>query len=79
MLVRGSIDEKLRWAFNLYDINGDGLISRAELLDIVNAVYSMMGKYTNPYVDQFTARDHADWIFNVSIWLAAFTLNQTFN
>jgi len=28
VLLRGSVTEKLRWAFNLYDINKDGYITR---------------------------------------------------
>mgnify|MGYP001762210493 FL=1 len=29
---RGRLDEKLRWAFQLYDINGDGTITYNEML-----------------------------------------------
>lgn len=29
---RGRLDEKLRWAFQLYDINGDGTIAYEEML-----------------------------------------------
>lgn len=28
ILARGTVNEKLNWAFNLYDINGDGYITR---------------------------------------------------
>lgn len=28
ILLRGSIQEKLNWAFNLYDINKDGYITK---------------------------------------------------
>ena len=28
---RGSIDEKLRWAFNLYDIDNNGFVTKAEI------------------------------------------------
>lgn len=28
VLLRGSVTEKLRWAFNLYDINKDGYITK---------------------------------------------------
>lgn len=28
VLLRGSVTEKLRWAFNLYDINKDGLVTK---------------------------------------------------
>ena len=43
-LLRGSIYEKLRWTFKLYDINGDGCITRAELAEIVVAIHELMGR-----------------------------------
>ncbi|KDR10791.1 Kv channel-interacting protein 1-like [Zootermopsis nevadensis] len=63
ILSRGSLDEKLRWAFSLYDINGDGRITRSEMTDIVTAVYELMGKFTEPCVDETTVRDKVDCIF----------------
>lgn len=48
ILSRGSLDEKLRWTFSLYDINGDGCITREEMTDIVTAVYELMGKFADP-------------------------------
>lgn len=32
---RGNLDEKLNWAFGLYDTNGDGFITREEMLEII--------------------------------------------
>lgn len=43
-LLRGSIYEKLRWTFKLYDLNGDGCITRSELSQIVLAIHELMGK-----------------------------------
>lgn len=43
-ILRGSIYEKLRWAFKLYDLNGDGCITRSELEKIVSSVHELMGK-----------------------------------
>jgi len=39
---RGNMDQKLEWAFNLYDIDSNGSISRAECLEIITAIHSMM-------------------------------------
>ncbi|CAN0462542.1 unnamed protein product, partial [Laminaria digitata] len=35
---RGSLEEKMRFIFGVYDMNGDGLISRDELLLMLNQV-----------------------------------------
>lgn len=63
ILSRGSLEEKLRWAFTLYDINGDGYITREEMTDIVNAVYDLMGKVSEPCVDDNTVKEKVDRIF----------------
>ena len=38
---RGSIDEKLRWMFSVFDMNSDGVISKSEMLCIIRALYKM--------------------------------------
>lgn len=63
LLSRGSLQEKLRWAFSLYDINSDGFITRDEMLDIVSSIYKLLGKYTDPVVDKHTTKDHVDRVF----------------
>ena len=37
---RGSIDEKLHWTFKMYDINGNGTISRAEATEMIKVKLS---------------------------------------
>ncbi|XP_060867977.1 Kv channel-interacting protein 4 [Metopolophium dirhodum] len=61
-LLRGSIYEKLRWTFKLYDLNGDGCITRAELSQIVLAIHELMGK--RPQGRGSTkSKDHTDMVF----------------
>ncbi|XP_041369091.1 Kv channel-interacting protein 4-like isoform X4 [Gigantopelta aegis] len=63
VLSRGSLQDRLQWAFNLYDINGDGIITKDEMLDIVSAIYDMMGRYTEPMIDDSSAKEHVERIF----------------
>lgn len=42
--TKGNMDEKLNWAFDLYDLDNDGYVTRAEMLDIVTAIYVLHGK-----------------------------------
>lgn len=42
-LSRGAPVDKLRWAFQLYDLNGDGIISRDEMTDVIVSIHSLVG------------------------------------
>jgi len=63
MLCRGSMEEKLNWAFTLYDINGDGVITKDEFTEIVTSIYDMMGKCTDPAVDECAVLEHVNAIY----------------
>lgn len=65
MLARGSVQDKLRWTFSLYDINNDGMITKDELSRIVTAIYDLMGKSVEPMVDDFTSNEHVERVFQV--------------
>ncbi|KAG8231521.1 hypothetical protein J437_LFUL011559, partial [Ladona fulva] len=62
---RGSVQEKLQWVFGLYDQNGDGLITQNEMLDVVSSIYEMLGRSTDPVVEEGSAREHVEKIFHV--------------
>ncbi|XP_046904885.1 Kv channel-interacting protein 4 isoform X2 [Hypomesus transpacificus] len=63
ILLRGTVQEKLNWAFNLYDINKDGYITKEEMLDIMKAIYDMMGKCTYPILKDEAPRQHVELFF----------------
>jgi len=56
-LLRGSVYERLRWTFKLYDLNGDGRISRGELSEIILAIHELMGRRPHQPEDDRKARD----------------------
>lgn len=66
VLTRGTIEERLRWIFTLYDINGDGVITKDELSKIVCSIYDLMGKLVDQPSDEITAREQTDRLFKVS-------------
>ncbi|XP_012141661.1 neuronal calcium sensor 1-like isoform X2 [Megachile rotundata] len=60
LIIIGDTDQKLSWIFRLYDLNGDGYITRKEMLVIVSAIYEMLH---NGQSVQRMADRHVDKIF----------------
>ncbi|XP_007529801.1 guanylyl cyclase-activating protein 1 [Erinaceus europaeus] len=59
LVLKGKVEQKLRWYFKLYDVDGNGCIDRDELLTIIRAIRAI-----NPCNDStMTAEEFTDTVF----------------
>ncbi|XP_006860520.1 PREDICTED: guanylyl cyclase-activating protein 1 [Chrysochloris asiatica] len=60
LVLKGKVEQKLRWYFKLYDADGNGCIDRDELLTIIRAIRAI-----NPYSDSpMSAEEFTDLVFS---------------
>jgi len=62
-LLKGSVEEKLAWTFQLYDTNNDGRLTVDELIEISKAVYALLGYFVAPVHDSTTYVEHGKQVF----------------
>ncbi|XP_036197642.1 recoverin [Myotis myotis] len=65
MTTAGRPSQKLEWAFSLYDVDGNGAISKSEVLEIVMAIFKMINPEDAKHLpdDENTPEKRADKIW----------------
>ncbi|EFB21323.1 hypothetical protein PANDA_002448, partial [Ailuropoda melanoleuca] len=74
LVLKGKVEQKLRWYFKLYDVDGNGCIDRDELLTIIRVIPARTGPLTsspqairaiNPCSDStMTAEEFTNTVFS---------------
>ncbi|XP_060626639.1 guanylyl cyclase-activating protein 3 isoform X3 [Anolis sagrei] len=57
LVIRGKIDQKLKWYFKLYDADGNGTIDKKELVSIFTAIQAINGN------QELSPEDFANVVF----------------
>lgn len=60
LVLKAGVQQKLKWYFKLYDIDGSGCIDRDELLLIIKSIRAINGGVAN----EMSAEDFANMVFD---------------
>lgn len=63
--LHGLPEDKMKWTFQLYDLNGDGVITREELAKVIHSVNSMMGVDSVPLGEELSVEEHVERLFEL--------------
>ena len=66
-LMRGTLEERIRWLWNFYDINKDGKITQDEIQSMITSLYDLMGPNTLPN-DEFGKIRHVEIVLAVVLY-----------
>ncbi|XP_078738455.1 guanylyl cyclase-activating protein 1 [Lampetra fluviatilis] len=55
LVLRGKVEQKLRWYFKMYDSDGNGCIDKGELLNIIKAIRGIDGCAHETSPEEFTS------------------------
>lgn len=61
---RGTLEQKLQWAFSMYDLDGDGYLSRQDVTDVIASIYNMIGTAIKLPDDEATPERRSEKLFN---------------
>lgn len=61
VISKGSVRDKLMWTFTFYDVDHDGVISKEEMLKVMDAIHELMGGTGS--VGGNEARQHVNKVF----------------
>ncbi len=65
VISKGTVDDKLLWAFTFYDLDRDGYISREEMLKVTDSIHELMGENSQTPSHLDTARVHVNKVFDM--------------
>ena len=63
-ISRGSQEDKLRWIFELYDTDCDGIISKNDLMNVIRSIYLILGRRAEVIADQKYLKEKTDAFFD---------------
>ena len=50
ILIRGSLEDRLRWTFQMYDVNKDGVVSEDELKEVTASVSKLFFLFSQTHL-----------------------------